>query len=369
MPSGKSEVRISILLPDLRGGGVERIRLELAREFRTMGYQVEFLLMSAAGDLLTEASKDFTVVDLNARRARHVLWKLIRHLHRSPPDALVAAMWPLTALAPLAARLARFGGPVAVSEHNLLSSQYGSRSSTHKLMLKASIWAGYRLATSRIAVSEGVRGDMAQICRLSEDHIAVIQNPVRRLTKPETTTTESINDLWGSVGKRIVTVGSLKDVKNHSVLLRAFQLLPKGSAKLMLVGQGPNENKLRKLAEELAVSDDVIFAGFHADPAPFYETADLFVLSSDYEGFGNVIVEALSCGLPVVSTDCPSGPAEILENGRYGRLTPVGDAEALAAAMQEALAAPHDREALKRRAADFSPERAARAYLSALGLE
>ena len=136
----------------------------------------------------------------------------------------------------------------------------------------------------------------------------------------------------------------------------------------MLVGEGQNQPMLRALARTLGIADRVVFAGFHADPSPFYATADLFVLSSAYEGFGNVIVEALSFGVPVVSTDCPSGPAEILEDGRWGRLTPIGDAQALARAVDEALAEPVDRDALKRRAADFAPEIAARKYLDLLGL-
>ncbi len=126
--------------------------------------------------------------------------------------------------------------------------------------------------------------------------------------------------------------------------------------------------ELERLAKELGVGNRVILPGFQSDPNPFYETADLFVLSSDYEGFGNVIVEALATGTPVVSTDCPSGPSEILEGGKWGRLTPVGDVDALAMAMKTALAEEHDPEALKRRAADFSPAIAARKYLDALGL-
>lgn len=135
----------------------------------------------------------------------------------------------------------------------------------------------------------------------------------------------------------------------------------------MLLGKGEEEAALRALAVELGISDKVIFAGFHADPSAFYATADLFVLSSDYEGLPTVLIEALSFGVPVVSTDCPSGPAEILENGRWGRLVPMGDAGALARAMAEALRAPVDREALRRRAADFSPEIAAQRYLTLLG--
>jgi len=112
----------------------------------------------------------------------------------------------------------------------------------------------------------------------------------------------------------------------------------------------------------------VIVAGFHPDPTPFYKTADLFVLSSDYEGFGNVLVEALACGTPVVSTDCPSGPGEILDGGRFGRLVPVGNARAMAEAIDDALDAPADRDALVHRAADFAPEIAARKYLDLLDL-
>ena len=132
------------------------------------------------------------------------------------------------------------------------------------------------------------------------------------------------------------------------------------------VGDGAGRNALLSLAQELGIAEQVILAGFHSDPTPFYKTTDLFALSSHYEGFGNVIVEALGCGIPVVSTDCPSGPAEILENGRFGRLVPVGDAGALAVAMSDALSAPVDRRALISRAGDFAPEIAARKYLDVL---
>jgi glycosyltransferase involved in cell wall biosynthesis len=159
----------------------------------------------------------------------------------------------------------------------------------------------------------------------------------------------------------------LKDEKNQALLFHAFALLLETvDARLMLLGEGPLRGKLEALSRKLGVADKIVMPGFVTDPAPFYRTADLFVLSSDYEGFGNVIVEALACGLPAVSTDCPSGPAEILENGRFGQLTPVGDAVALADAMAESLAAEHDREALRRRAADFSPARAAKQYLQLL---
>jgi glycosyltransferase involved in cell wall biosynthesis len=131
----------------------------------------------------------------------------------------------------------------------------------------------------------------------------------------------------------------------------------------MLLGEGALRDELVRLAASEGVGGQVLMPGFVADPGPYFRSADLFVLSSDHEGFGNVILEALACGVPVVSTDCRSGPAEILAGGQFGRLVPVGDAAAMASAMREALDQDHDRAALRRRAAEFSVTRAADQYL------
>ncbi|MFN3591959.1 MAG: glycosyltransferase, partial [Thermaurantiacus sp.] len=165
---------------------------------------------------------------------------------------------------------------------------------------------------------------------------------------------------------RILTAGRMKPQKNHALLIRAFARLELPSARLAILGDGRSEAATRALVAEMDLQTRVLMPGFVADPGPWLRSADLFVLSSDYEGFGNVLVEALAAGLPIVSTDCPFGPAEILEHGCYGRLVPVGDEGALAAAMADALAEDHDRAALRRRAADFAPDVAARRYASLL---
>lgn len=359
---------ISILLPDLCGGGAERVMLDLAREFAHLGHSVEFVLMRAKGDFLPEAQHDFTIVDLATPRARNVAPALARYLRQRRPDALISAMWPLTVIAPLAARMASFRGKVVVSEHAMLSQQYAPRGGLHRIALRASAFAAYRLASARVGVSHGTGADMAALSHMPPGRFTTIHNPVRPAVRPAPDALSVAHALWATDGPRILTVGNLKPEKNHPLLLRAFATMVRPDARLMLLGQGGNEAALRALASDLGIADRIIFAGFHPDPSPFYATADLFVLSSDHEGFGNVIVEALSFGLPVVSTDCPSGPAEILEGGRFGRLVPVGDAHAMARAMEGALAAPVDREALIRRAADFAPEIAARKYLNLIGL-
>ena len=362
-----TKMRISLLLPDVRGGGVERIRIVLAHEFARAGHEVEFVLMQARGELLDETREHFSVVDLATSRARALPLALSRYLRRRRPDALLAAMWPLTVIAPLAARLSGHRCKVLVSEHNSLSVQYRDWGRAHRVAMRASMAVGYRLADHRVGVSLGVATDIATLSGLRRDAFDVIHNPVPPRPEPSAKAIRDAEALWsGPKGARIVTVGSMKAQKNHPLLLRAFVQLDRPEARLIFVGDGAGRDAILALAQDLGVADRVILAGFHSDPTPFYKTADLFVLASDYEGFGNVIVEALACGTPVVSTDCPSGPGEILDGGRFGRLVRVGDAGAMAEAIQAALNAPADSDALTNRAADFAPAKAAEQYLRLL---
>ena len=211
----------------------------------------------------------------------------------------------------------------------------------------------------RVAVSSGVAEDLASFSGLKSDRYSVVYNPVmERLPGAQE---PAVADGWRNwSGPRLITVGRFKAQKNHALLLKAFKkLLEKRDARLLMLGEGELFLATAAMAREEGIADKVFMPGVVPDPFPYYRSADLFVLSSDYEGFGNVIVEALASGVPVVSTDCRSGPGEILENGRFGLLTPVGDVDALAAAMERSLDTEHDREALKTRAGDFAPDRIA----------
>ena len=358
---------ISILLPDLRGGGAERVMLDLANEFSSLGQHVEFVLMQATGDFLPIAQRDFQVFDLNAPRTRGVPVALARYLREHKPDAVIANMWPLTSAAVIGRSLSRHQCRLLLVEHNTLTQQYSSWGKVHAGMMAASMAATYRFADVVAAVSDGAAKDTARLARLSNERVKVLHNPIPQRQVPSPEAMEHAEGLWDCPpGQRILTVGSLKEQKNHPVLLRAFADIQYPEARLMLLGQGAKETALRAMAVELGIADRVVFAGFHPDPTPFYQTADLFVLSSDYEGLPTVLIEALASGTLVVSTDCPSGPAEILENGKFGRLVPVRDPQALADAMLEALSAPHDPAILKQRASDFVPAIAAKRYLELL---
>ena len=359
---------ISILLPDLRGGGAERVNLDLAHEFARQGYRVVFVLMRAEGEFLPEARAAFDVVDLKAPRARNVPTALARYLRTDRPDALIASLWPLTFAAVVAQKLARSGTKVMVVEHSTLSAQYRGQGHLHHAGLRLSLALETRLADVAAAVSSGAAADVAHLAFRRADRVRVLNNPIPLRAAPSLAAQSAANAFWSAADSaRILSVGSFKEVKNNPLMLRAYaRVRRERPAQLMMLGQGDGEAALRALARDLGIADDVIFAGFHPDPTPFYQSADVFVLSSDYEGFGNVIVEALANGLPVVSTECPSGPAEILKDGEFGTLVPVRDEVALAHAIGHSLDTPSDPEKLCRRAAEFAPEIAARRYLDLL---
>ena len=315
------------------------------------------------------AQNHFCVLDLDTPRIRNVPAMFARYLRERQPDAVIANMWPLTSAAVIGRAISPHRCFLLLVEHNTLTQQYASWGRLHSAMMTAALTMTYRFADAVAGVSKGAAENTAQLAKLPDSRVKVLHNPIPQRQTPSREEQAEAEALWNvAPGGRILTIGSLKAQKNHSLLLRAFANLQFPEARLMLVGRGENEPALRRVADQLGIADRVIFAGFHPNPAPFYASADVFVLSSDYEGLPTVLIEALSFGCPIVSTDCPSGPNEILEGGKYGRLVPVGDAEALAAAMKETLVSSVDADMLRQRAADFSPKIAARKYLDMMGL-
>lgn len=355
-------MKIAIFLPDLRPGGAERMRLQMATEWRNHGLDVDFILCNAVGELLQMLPPGIGVIDLKAERMRKALLPLVRYLKREQPDVLLAAMWPLTVIAPIAARLAGFRGRVVVSEHNNMTAAYASRGAMHRFVMGMSMRLGYALADAVVGVSKGVVDDLMLHTGQLRDKFYVIYNPASvGLDGSKTSRPLKLNGR----NRVVLSVGTLKQQKRHDLLIAAFARLPTGlGATLCILGEGAKRSQLERQIVSLGLEGRVLLPGFVADPLPWYAHADLFVLSSDYEGFGNVIVEAMEQGTPIVSTDCPSGPREILEDGKYGTLTPVGDVEALADAMLNSLISMHDKDASKKRAQDFTIAKAANSYLS-----
>jgi glycosyltransferase involved in cell wall biosynthesis len=214
-----------------------------------------------------------------------------------------------------------------------------------------------------VAVSQGAADDLAQFANLDRKSITVIYNPVVDDTELCRGEQLSPDQWWTGAHHRVLAVGTLKAIKDYNTLLLAFAKLRKRvNARLLILGEGKCRSSLEAMVSQLELIGEVFMPGFVKDPSPYYLHADLHVLSSVGEGLPTVIIEALAAGTPVVSTDCPSGPREILSDGRFGHLVPVGDAAALAVAMAESLAATHDTAALKARAQDFSIDKAVNRY-------
>lgn len=356
---------ILILLPDLRGGGAERLHVNLANKWIGQGLKVEFALMTKQGVLLGSLDEKISVTDLRASRARWLLVRLTSYLRLTRPDFILAAIWPLTTISIVAWILAGRPGRLFVSDHCQLSISSVEDTSTPRWLIGNSIRFTYPLASGVIAVSQGVKQDMCDLGFLNPSTVQVIYNPTAVGVQMHRGGDFERESLWGKgFNHHILSVGSLKKQKDHATLLQAFALLPKSmGAKLTILGEGSLRGELEELVRSLGLEGRVAMPGFALDPYVWYQTADLFVLSSRWEGFGNVIVEALECGIPVVSTDCPSGPSEILENGRFGHLVPIQDPVALADAMARSLNEFTNREKLVLRASDFSVDVIADQYL------
>lgn len=356
---------IAFLLPSLGAGGAERVAIRLMHSFRAAGHKVEFVLMQKKGALLAEVPEDVAIIELRACRVRHVLGPLVRYFRRTKADAVQARMWPLTVAAIIARRLARSKVRLVVSDHVALSSEFAHRPlALAALRLTTRLF--YRGADARLVVAKAAADDLSRVSGLPRDSFEVVYNPVDA-PPPDLRPGPEIEDLWGTADGRILSIGTLKPAKNQALLIRSFaRLRQQRAAKLMIVGTGPLENDLKRLAVSLGIADNVLFPGFAADPWPYYASADLFVLSSDYEGYPNVLVEAMRSGLAVVATDCESGPREILDGGEFGRLVPMGDEVALCEAMLTALIEPHSPERMRARAEELSGPATARRYLELL---
>lgn len=356
---------ILIVLPSLHGGGAERLHVNLANLWVEQGFRVSFALMQMEGDLASLLHRDVKLIDLGSPRIREVPVSLSRCIKQLSPDITIAAMWPLTTAAVVGWIMGRRKGRLFLSDHTHLSVASLHETQSSLRTIGWSIRLSYPFADGRIAVSGGVKDDLCQLSGLRPSSVRVIYNPAAKGINVDDALRSDPTGLWrGHQGKKILSVGTLKVQKDHETLIRALALLPSSlDAKLVLLGEGPLREDLMQLAATLGVSHRVSMPGFVLDPYPWFANSDLFVLSSRWEGFGNVIIEAMECGTPVVSTACPSGPAEILDNGRYGELVPVQDPTRMARAIENGLTQKPDRNALKQRAKEFSVENISKQYI------
>ena len=375
--------KIAIFVASWPHGAIERLMLNLAAEFASAGHQIDLLAPrgSAPADglpanvrLAVLAPRVSTLPGIS----RHKRWfvplalpALVRYLRRERPAALLSGGEWANVVALAARRLAGGRVRVVLSEHiHVGASTAGTadRKRRRRRVLPLLMARLYPGADAIVAVSEGVRQDLLRRFSLPTDQLHTIYNPV--ITSALLAARAApLDDPWFAPGAPpvLLNVAQLRVQKDQATLLRAFaQVRKQCPARLLILGEGNQRSSLEALALKLGIATDVRLAGFLPNPLVYMGRARLFVLSSAWEGLPTVLIEALACGCPIVSTDCPSGPAEILDGGHYGRLVPVGDTNALAAAIVSALDTPVDRVELEKRGMAYSAAAAAMPYLNLL---
>jgi glycosyltransferase involved in cell wall biosynthesis len=362
--------RIAFFLPRMAGGGTERVVISLAAGFQERGHTVDFVLVHADGPLMEAIPDGVRVVDLQGSGLLASLPGLTRYIRREKPQAFVSAPDIANPFVIWAKLLAMSRTKVLITSHTNLSASVRQASLWQYKILPLLLGVSWPFAKAIVAVSDGTADNLSKTARIPRKRIEVVYNPIP-LAEIARLNVADVEHPWFAPSQPpvILAAGRLTEAKDYPSLLRAFALVAgRRPARLVILGDGELRAELSALAKDLGVADQVAMPGFEQNPYRYMARCAAFVLSSSWEGFGNVLVEALACGAQVVSTDCPDGPAEILRGGKYGRLAPIGDPESLAAAIEDALDHPLPKEMLSGRALQFVPGIAVDRYLEVLGL-
>lgn len=376
-------LHLALFISGLSVGGVQRSMLALAHGLASRGHRVDLVVPKRSGFFESAVSPLVRLVNIEHWWMRLPVigwWKrtralvsppaLARYLSSERPDVLLSASHYVNLAAIWGRTLAETGTPLVISQRTHLSRAIMNTDfpTGRRPLLGWMARRFYRRADAILAVSEGVADDLAAVAALPRGSIRTISNPV---VTPDLASRASdpVAHPWFASGTPpvILGVGRLAAQKDFATLIRAFaRVRASRPARLMILGEGRKRGELEALADSLGVRKDLAMPGFSENPFAYMARAAVFVLSSGYEGLPGVLIQAMACGCPVVSTDCPSGPREILQEGRYGPLVPVNDDEALATAIGTVLDKPPDRAWLSARAAEYSVDRAVDQYLEVL---
>jgi len=333
---------IAFFLPSVRAGGAQRVVVNLVQGIAERGLPVDVVLVNKDGAFLQELPASVRIVDLHAGRLLRSLAPLARYLRKERPRVLVSSMSHANLIALWASKLAGGRLPVVVTEHSTMSQAGTTPGQLDRGFLPALLRTFYPWAASVVAVSKGAADDLARTSGLPRERVQVVYNPV--ITPALMAHSQEPPDHpWFEPGQPpvVLGVGRLTPAKDFPTLLRAFaEVRRRRPARLMILGEGAERPKLEAIVRELGIGEDVALPGFRENAAAYMAASSVFVLSSAWEGLPTVLIEALAAGARVVSTDCPSGPREILQGGRLGRLVPVGDVNALADGIQAVLDCP-----------------------------
>ncbi|EAW38327.1 glycosyltransferase [Lyngbya sp. PCC 8106] len=356
--------KIAIFLTSLDGGGAERVMINLAKGFAEQGMSIDLILVKAEGPYLSQISSKVRVIDFQKKRLLESLPKLIDYLKTERPIALLSALEDTNVVALIAHRLAQVQTQTIVTVHNNLSRESQNATQLKRKLSPLMVRWFYPLANTVVSVSKGVAEDLVKI-GLDSPKIHVIYNPIFTPELLKKAQEPIVEHEWFLPEQPpiILGVGRLNKQKDFPTLIHAFAKVRQHKlVRLIILGEGEEHSYLESLVQKLGITKDVAFPGFVPNPYAYMAHSAVLVLSSAWEGFGNVLVEAMAVGTPVVSTNCESGPAEILANGQYGQLVKVGDSDEMAEAILQTITTPTDSTLLQKRSRDFSLENSVSQY-------
>ncbi|WP_230467767.1 glycosyltransferase [Lujinxingia vulgaris] len=332
---------IALFMPSLGGGGAERVMLTLARAFAEGGDRVDVIVADGRGAYCDKVPEHVSLIDLKAGRMLRAFVPLVRYLREERPDALLSTIAHANIVAVLASAAARVKTSVWVREASTVSHSLGDNVKAEGL--RALMKLAYRRADGVIAVSRGVGEALVEANIVGPEQISTIYSPME-IDAIEAAAEESVDHPWLATARGtremplLLAVGRLTEAKDYPNLLHALALLQdQVPCRLLILGEGGKRAELEALVQQLGLSEQVQMPGFVDNPYAYMARADVYVMSSRWEGLPTAPLQAMAVGAKVVLTDCPSGPCEILEDGQWGRLVPVNDSPALAEALAETL--------------------------------
>lgn len=360
---------IAIYIPSLEGGGAERVMAILASGFSRRGYRVDLVLASASGPYLKSLPSAVRVINLDAGSVVGSALPLIAYIRKNQPRAVLSALSHANIAAAFALVASGSSARLVVSERLSLAAARRHFRSTKDRIIRAAMGIAYRRAAKVVVVAEAMIAEFETMVGVPREKLSCIYNPVVSSEMLAQANSENSHP-WFADDQEIPVIlgcGRLTSQKDFPTLIEAFRIVrSQRRARLVILGEGEDRAELEAIIASHGLGDDVQLPGFAANPFSFMRRSSVFVLSSIYEGMPGALIQAMACGAPVVSTDCPTGPSEILEGGKWGPLVPMGDPASMAEAIMSVLDAPP--KDVKRRADAFGDEQAIQRYLEELGL-
>lgn len=332
--------KIALFIPTLEVGGAEKVTLNIANEISNRGYSVDLVLVKAKGEYMENVGGNVRVVDLNSKSAMMSIKQLVKYLKENKPIAMISAIENCNVAALIAKKFACVETKIVVTIHTTLSrilKDVDDIKVKLNMILQKKL---YKNAYNIIAVSKATADDASKVLNIPRDRINVIYNPIINEYLLNNSKMEVESKFFNNGNYiNILSVGRLTDAKSFDTLIKAFNIVlcEMKNVRLTIIGEGNKRQELKELSKNLKIEQYIDMPGFKTNPYAYMSKCDVFVLSSKWEGLPSVIIEAMACGAKIVSTDCKSGPREILEDGKYGKLCPVGDEKKLAEMIIESL--------------------------------